>query len=170
MKRLHPFYVEGKGWTGAGELKEGDKLNLITGESVSVYSVVVERCIEPVKLYNFEVEDFHTYYVGYESVLVHNKCTNTNWINKTHKNFWKVYNKLPKSVQKMANKAYKLFKADPNNPGLNFEQLEGGKYYSVRINKQYRAYGRKLLDGTIEWVEINAHDYKTALRILKNLK
>ena len=66
----HPFYVEGKGWTGAGELKEGDKLTLITGERVFVQSVVVERCKKPVKIYNFEVEDFHTYYVGHESVLV----------------------------------------------------------------------------------------------------
>ena len=70
----HPFYVDGKGWTGAGELKDGDKLTLITGQTVSVQSVVVEQCIEPVKVYNFEVEDFHTYYVGHESVLVHNKC------------------------------------------------------------------------------------------------
>lgn len=66
--------MEGQGWTGAGELKEGDKLNLITGQTVSVQSVVVEQCTEPVKVYNFEVEDFHTYYVGHESVLVHNKC------------------------------------------------------------------------------------------------
>lgn len=28
----------------------------------------------PVKVYNFVVEDFYTYYVGEESVLVHNKC------------------------------------------------------------------------------------------------
>ena len=25
-------------------------------------------------MYNFQVEDFHTYYVGEEPVLVHNKC------------------------------------------------------------------------------------------------
>ena len=29
----------------------------------------------PVKVYNFEVEDFHTYFVGESSVLVHNQCT-----------------------------------------------------------------------------------------------
>lgn len=28
----------------------------------------------PVSIYNFEVEDFHTYYVGENPVLVHNKC------------------------------------------------------------------------------------------------
>ena len=28
----------------------------------------------PIAVYNFEVEDFHTYYVGESSVLVHNMC------------------------------------------------------------------------------------------------
>ena len=28
----------------------------------------------PIKVYNFEVADFHTYYVGKENVLVHNMC------------------------------------------------------------------------------------------------
>jgi len=32
---------------------------------------ILER---PVKVYNFEFEDFHTYYVGADSVLVHNIC------------------------------------------------------------------------------------------------
>ena len=29
---------------------------------------------EPQTTYNFEVEDFHTYYVGENEVLTHNKC------------------------------------------------------------------------------------------------
>lgn len=33
-----------------------------------------EKLTESVKVYNFEVEDFHTYYVGKISVLVHNVC------------------------------------------------------------------------------------------------
>ena len=32
---------------------------------------------EPVKVYNFEVEDFHTYYVSEQKVLVHNTCAIT---------------------------------------------------------------------------------------------
>lgn len=31
---------------------------------------------EAVTVYNFEVADYHTYYVGDEDVLVHNKCAN----------------------------------------------------------------------------------------------
>ncbi|WFR55940.1 hypothetical protein QA584_20295 [Anaerocolumna sp. AGMB13025] len=49
-------------------------------------------------------------------------------------------------------------------------QLSVGKYYSVRINGKYRAYGRKLEDGGIEWIEINGHDYEKALRMLENMK
>ncbi len=29
---------------------------------------------EPVATYNFEVQDYHTYYVGSEGILVHNAC------------------------------------------------------------------------------------------------
>ncbi|MBC2398770.1 hypothetical protein [Clostridium tetanomorphum] len=91
-------------------------------------------------------------------------------VNKTNKNFWKSYDKLSKDLQKQADEAFKLFKKNPNHPGLNFEQLLGGKYYSVRINGKYRAYGRKLADGGIEWIEINGHDYNKAIRMLENTK
>lgn len=53
----HPFYVDGKGWTGAGELKSSDLLIHIIGEKVTVENVTVEKCAEPVKVYNFEVEE-----------------------------------------------------------------------------------------------------------------
>lgn len=34
-----------------------------------------ENFAEPIQVFNFEVEDFHTYYVGASCVLVHNICT-----------------------------------------------------------------------------------------------
>ena len=70
----HPFYVEGYGFKPAGELKTGDKVRLLDGGSVEVEAVVVEHLDEPVKVYNFEVEDWHTYYVAGAGVLVHNRC------------------------------------------------------------------------------------------------
>ena len=33
-----------------------------------------EHLSEPVTVYNFAVEDYHTYFVGENDVLVHNKC------------------------------------------------------------------------------------------------
>ncbi len=68
----HPFWVEGKGWIEAGELKTGDVLRLYTGELKTVEKVEIEVFDRPVKVYNFEVEDWHTYYVTEQGVLVHN--------------------------------------------------------------------------------------------------
>lgn len=40
---------------------------------MAVEKVKLELLNIPVTVYNFEVEDFHTYYVGENSILVHNK-------------------------------------------------------------------------------------------------
>lgn len=71
----HPFYVPKLGWTSAIKLRAGDILVLSNGEYVVVEAVQHEILESPVKVYNFEVEDFHTYFVGESSVLVHNKCS-----------------------------------------------------------------------------------------------
>ena len=70
----HPFYSPVKGWTEACQLRAGDILVSLNGEYVIVEKVQHEILESPVKVYNFEVEDFHTYYVGKESILVHNSC------------------------------------------------------------------------------------------------
>ena len=70
----HPFYVNKFGWTLAGSLRAGDVLVLSNGELVTVEWVQHEILESPIKVYNFEVEDFHTYFVGENSVLVHNDC------------------------------------------------------------------------------------------------
>ena len=70
----HKFYAPERGWTSAIKLRAGDKLQLVNGEYVTVEKVQHELLEEPVKIYNFEVEDFHTYYVGTDvQVLVHNR-------------------------------------------------------------------------------------------------
>ena len=76
----HPFYVLDKGWIGADYLKNGDKVVLYNGQQVTIEKVTLENLDFPVKVYNFEVEDFHTYFVGESSVLVHNKGCGLNKI------------------------------------------------------------------------------------------
>ena len=71
----HPFYSPVKGWTEACQLRAGDILVLVNGEYVIVEQVQHEILEAPVATYNFEVQDFHTYYVGKSAVLVHNLCT-----------------------------------------------------------------------------------------------
>jgi hypothetical protein len=79
----HPFYVPQKGWTNANELHKGDTLVLQSGKYVTVENIRQEKLEEPITVYNFEVEDFHTYYVGESSVLVHNaNCGNNNSFKK----------------------------------------------------------------------------------------
>ena len=70
----HPFYSPVKGWTAACQLRAGDILVMLNGEYVIVEQVQHELLESPVATYNFEVQDFHTYYVGNTGVLVHNLC------------------------------------------------------------------------------------------------
>ena len=68
----HPYYVLGKGWVKAGILAAGDRLRTPDGESVIVQDSWIETLEEPVTVYNLKVDEFHTYYAGIVSVLVHN--------------------------------------------------------------------------------------------------
>lgn len=68
----HPFWVEGKGWVKVGELASGDYVHLREGELGSISEVKVRKGQHTT--YNFEVEDFHTYFVGERGVWVHNTC------------------------------------------------------------------------------------------------
>ena len=68
----HPFWVPVKGWTKACHLRAGDRLQLLNGEYVIVEQIQHELLESPETTYNFEVEEFHTYYVGLIGVLAHN--------------------------------------------------------------------------------------------------
>jgi hypothetical protein len=71
----HPIYVENKGWIRAKNLNVGDFLVSMKYDNIVIDDIRVEKLLIPEVTYNFEVEDNHTYYVGEQSVLVHNKCT-----------------------------------------------------------------------------------------------
>ncbi len=64
------------GFIKAGELIVGDELLDVNGNVLLVENFDVELTDEPVKVYNFEVEDFHTYHVCTLGVLVHNAGKN----------------------------------------------------------------------------------------------
>jgi hypothetical protein len=72
--REHPFWVEGSGFVCAESLKAGDNLRLASGGKAAVEEVWEEPLDERVQVYNFEVADFHTYFVSELGVLVHNSC------------------------------------------------------------------------------------------------
>ena len=68
----HPFYVKNQGFIKAGELIVGDKLLDSNCNVLLVENHSVELTDEPTTVYNFQVEDFHTYHVCTLGVLVHN--------------------------------------------------------------------------------------------------
>ena len=74
----HPFYSPQYGWIDACELETGDILVLPDGNYVLVEYTYTEQLNEPVAIYNFEVQDFHTYFVGNCSILVHNRNCSKN--------------------------------------------------------------------------------------------
>ncbi|MCM1286352.1 MAG: polymorphic toxin-type HINT domain-containing protein [Acetobacter sp.] len=70
----HPFYVNNYGWIKADSLNVGDELLTKDGSILYVEDIRIETLDEPIKVYNFEVKDFHTYFVSDSNILVHNAC------------------------------------------------------------------------------------------------
>ena len=72
----HPFFVKGKGWTPAGELRSSDELATSFGDWVQVDGI--ERTSSSEAVYNLRVADHHTYFIGSKewefAVWVHNNC------------------------------------------------------------------------------------------------
>jgi hypothetical protein len=78
----HPFYVEDRGYTPAGDLHENDRLKTPDGSDVKVVSIQATGKTQTV--YNLTIADVHNYFVRADdvSVLVHNgdpvTCTPAN--------------------------------------------------------------------------------------------
>lgn len=71
----HPFYVYGKGWVPCHSVQRGDRLRSHNGRTVVVEDVYSNGVQE--KVYDFRVEEHHTYFVGCAewglSVWAHNE-------------------------------------------------------------------------------------------------
>ncbi len=71
--------------------------------------------------------------------------------------FWDLFDALPRDIQKLAVKNYRLWQRDPHHPSLHFRRLQGSAdRFSVRVGDHYRALGRLKTD-TITWVWIGTH-------------
>ncbi|MBG9736744.1 polymorphic toxin-type HINT domain-containing protein [Paenibacillus alvei] len=68
----HPFLVEGKGWVLAVDLQVKDKLQQSNGNTLTIDNIKIVKHDEKVKVYNFTVADFHTYFVSELGIWVHN--------------------------------------------------------------------------------------------------
>ena len=70
----HPYFVVGRGFVNACQLCIGSPLQNQDGKILEVEQIYKEYLEEDeeVTVYNFQVEDWHTYHVGEMEVLVHN--------------------------------------------------------------------------------------------------
>jgi hypothetical protein len=86
---------------------------------------------------------------------------------RTEKTFRKLRAALPRAVRLQADIAYRRWKADPFQAGLEFKRINRSlSVYSVRVGRRWRALGR-LEDDAIAWFWIGSHEaYNTLLSAL----
>lgn len=94
----HPFYVEGKGWTPAGDLKFGDQIRQADGTFESVWlKWDIQKYQE---MYNLTVDEAHTFFVGEGQWLVHNSGCNPKIFGEPQKTYT-----YPKGIKTETNHA-----------------------------------------------------------------
>lgn len=102
----HPFYVVNDdtyhGYTAAEYLSEGDCILTADGGYATITAIEREIFEEPISVYNFTVEDNHSYYVGENEVLAHNGGCETNVksnvSNVTDKQASSIYDDLTENI------------------------------------------------------------------------
>jgi hypothetical protein len=86
---------------------------------------------------------------------------------RTTRQFRELFARLPAHVQQQAREAYRLFRENPQHPGLHFKKvLDDPITFSARVGIGYRAVAA--LDGnTLVWFWIGSHaDYDKLLQQL----
>ena len=173
-KSLHPWYVQGKGWTPAYALTSADKLLTETGNDVSILGVNRQILDEPIKVYNIAVdevesEDYHTYYVGSDSVLVHNACTTK--VTKT------TAEKPTEKHHFLSNKNKKYtprFKEITDKYGLDLNKPYNGKEWNTALmrhkGRHATEYHKYMLDGVSVIDKIANGNTKTFIQLFDELK
>ena len=150
----HPFFIGGR-WLKVAELQAGD--SVITYDGKKLVITAIEKKAGQTKVYNFAVEDYHTYYVTGLNILVHNStgpCFVKDYATKNTKNYSAFY-KTEREARNLARQ--KL--------GKNPIQVEPNKWRSVDGKWQYRAKPGDLKENHIHLEELNP---KTG-EVLQNL-
>ena len=127
----HPFYVQGKGWNAAANLKVGDALLLHNGTTVVV--ATVDSRVGWERVYNFSVAGNANYFVGSGGVGVHN-CKGT-LTQKEMEELQKIADEFNTQIDVIGSRAA----GEGNNINTNLPIGKGKKYRSdidVRINGQ----------------------------------
>lgn len=121
----YPFYVAHKGWYAAVDLRAGDVLVLVNGEYVTLEKTQHEILEASITVYNFEVEGYHTYFVGTDGVLVHNMCQSTGIFENTpyHTTGNPIKSAVPINGQAALNNSFQLSPTSSRRIGISEGQF-----------------------------------------------
>lgn len=113
-----------------------DRLVSVNGSYVVVEKIQHELLESPITVYNFEVEDYHTYYVGETGVLVHNTCGE----------FANVYELVPTHSTTKSKREMRRFVSEVATNGITdpikYVQFRGSKYI---VDGHHRVIAAKML-------------------------
>ena len=141
------YYGLSEKWISACHLKNGDKVLLSDNKYGIVKSVKIHVLKTPETTYNFEVADFHTYYVGEDSVCVHNAGCGGDFKKYSAEEIAKRGDITSEQFHREVKP--KILKEAPKNLGknpdilLNRDNIVG---LSSRINKNSYNTGKSLFD------------------------
>ena len=72
----------------------------------------------------------------------------------TTSEFWFHYRQLPEDIRNLADKNFKLLRANSRHPSLHLKKV--GIFWSVRIGLRYRALAKERTEGLV-WFWIGSH-------------
>ena len=151
----HPFWVTTRGWVLAENVRKGDILKTNYDEEYIVEFIEDVEEKESIIVYNLEVEDWHTYFVSENRILVHNKANLQNkpgWIK--HDVYNQVRNRFgQKGVDKFINS---MKKGIVSGIGENGIKMFSGK--GVEIGGKLYQYEIKVKGGLGDWRVFGNYD------------
>jgi YD repeat-containing protein len=142
----HPFWVDEVGWVRAADLWLGAQVDQSDGSNARLLSSVRETHPEGITVYNFEVEQDHTYFVedgaGEKSFIwVHNTCV------------YRAYNRVKKVWTYVGISGNALRRiAEHARKGRIVEVIKGLEDIPYRVarlieDRLIKKYGRQIVDG-----------------------
>ena len=150
----HPFYVKGKGWVKVKDLKQGDILINNSGKEMPIVKIDISKYNYGSVVYNLMTQKNHTYFAGFDSILVHNKggcfLAGTKVITKDgYKDIDKIevgdivlsYNEITKKNE--YNEVTKIFVHDPKDIDDKLYTLTFDDNSIVKATSPHRFYIRR---------------------------
>ena len=174
----HPF-LSSRGWVKASELNETDLLMIDNHKYLAIDSIDIFDSPNPIEIYNLCVDDYHTFLVGDNQFVVHNRCNpNEKYAGQTRhiEDDPKLAKKYPDGVF-IKETGFPDFSPYKYNKGgftgeVSFELpskagveagtcLRGDCYYDFKMANKAAGFGNKVTDTPKGWTWHHCEDGKT---------